>query len=78
MQKKIGIYEARTHFSELINNVGHGQTYIVLRSGIPQAKIVPIKKPKARRRLGSARGEFKVPQSFFDPLPDSVIDTFYQ
>jgi len=28
------------------------------------------------RQLGVAKGEFTVPESFFDPLPDDQLDAF--
>ena len=39
--KRIGIYEARTHFSEIIDEVVEGETIIVTRHGSPVARIVP-------------------------------------
>ncbi len=34
--------------------------------------------PKTARepRIGVAKGEFVVPDSFFDPLPDEILDGF--
>jgi hypothetical protein len=30
----------------------------------------------ARRPIGLAKGQFRVPESFFDPLPDEVLEEF--
>ena len=30
----------------------------------------------AKRQLGLARGEFTLPESFFEPLPDDLLDAF--
>jgi hypothetical protein len=40
---------------------------------IRKAAIVEFKKP---RPIGLAKGEFEVPKSFFEPLPDSLIQEF--
>jgi antitoxin (DNA-binding transcriptional repressor) of toxin-antitoxin stability system len=40
------------------------------------ARLVPIRPTAAGRVPGSARGKFKVPPEFFDPLPDDIIDCF--
>jgi hypothetical protein len=38
-----------------------------------KAAIVEFKKP---RPIGLAKGEFKVPATFFEPLPDDLIQAF--
>lgn len=40
--KTIGMYEARTHFSELINRVAQGETITVTRNGVAIARITPV------------------------------------
>lgn len=46
----IGAFEAKTHFSELIENVQMGKDYIITKRGKPVAKIIPYKGTKSRRR----------------------------
>ena len=36
----------------------------------------PVVKPK--RRLGVAQGQFVIPDSFFEPLPDEILNAFYE
>ena len=38
-----------------------------------KAAIVEFKKP---RPIGLAKGEFEVPKTFFEPLPDNLIQAF--
>jgi prevent-host-death family protein len=38
----VGIYEARTRLSEIIDKVEKGEEVTVTRHGVPIAKIVPI------------------------------------
>ena len=40
---------------------------------IRKAAIVEFKKP---RPIGLAKGEFEVPRTFFEPLPDNLIQAF--
>ena len=40
---------------------------------IRKATIVEFKKP---RPIGLAKGEFEVPKTFFEPLPDNLIQAF--
>ncbi len=39
--RKIGAYELKTHLSEVLDAVEHGQTVIVTRHGKPIARILP-------------------------------------
>lgn len=43
--KAVGVYEAKTHFSELLRDVENGETVTVTRHGIAVARIVPIQDP---------------------------------
>jgi prevent-host-death family protein len=42
----IGIYEARTRFSEIIDKVGKGEEVTVTRHGVPVARIIPVDSEK--------------------------------
>lgn len=41
MAKVIGTYEARTHWSEVIQNVKKGERYVITHHGEPIAELVP-------------------------------------
>jgi prevent-host-death family protein len=71
--RQVNIHEAKTQLSKLI---AEGEEVVIARYGEPVARLVPIRPPTARRVPGSARGKFKVPPEFFDPLPDEIINTF--
>ena len=42
MTEYIGAFEAKTHFSKILDKAGQGTDYIVTKRGKPVAKIVPI------------------------------------
>jgi len=42
LNQQIGAFEAKTHFSQIIDRVEKGADYIVTRRGKPVAKIIPI------------------------------------
>jgi len=71
--RQVNIHEAKTQLSRLIAD---GEEIVIARYGEPVARLVPIKPPAPMRVPGSARGKFEVPQSFFEPLPDDLLDTF--
>ena len=41
MAKVIGTYEARTHWSEVIQDVKRGEHYVITHHGEPVAELVP-------------------------------------
>ncbi len=66
----IGTFEAKTHFSSLLDRVARGETLTITRRGIPVARLTPVEDTtrerarraaerirEQRRRLGSATVE---------------------
>ena len=45
----IGVYEARTKFSELLDRVAQGERFDITRRGIPVAVIKPIAPQRIRK-----------------------------
>lgn len=69
----VNVYEAKTHFSQLLARVEAGEEIVVCRAGKPVArlsKVAPGSKP--RRVFGQDRGKFVVPDDFNDPLPEDM------
>lgn len=66
----VRIHEAKTHLSALLARVEAGEEITVARGDVEIAKIVPLKKT-GRRELGFVA--YDVPDSFFDPLPESEL-----
>lgn len=70
------MYEAKTHFSEIVNAAISGKEIIIAKAGKPVAKVVPILKRRPKRPLGVLKGKFKIPKDFDDELPDDEIALF--
>ena len=75
---EVNIHEAKTHLSRLLERVAMGEEVIIAKAGTPVAKLVPVKGSPKKRVLGSAKGEFTVPDDFNDPLPKEIEDLFYE
>jgi len=78
MTATINVHEAKTHLSRLLVRVQLGEEIILARAGKPIARLAPIERKAEERRLGSAAGEFQVPDDFNAPLPPEIEDTFWQ
>jgi prevent-host-death family protein len=75
---EVNIHEAKTHLSRLLERVAMGEEVIIAKAGMPVAKLVPLGGRPKNRMLGSARGEFTVPDDFNDPLPKEIEDLFWK
>jgi prevent-host-death family protein len=63
--KEVGVREARTHFSALLNEVGAGGDVVITRRGKPVAKLVRVEAatprpgPEAAARIRAFRDEIE-------------------
>jgi antitoxin (DNA-binding transcriptional repressor) of toxin-antitoxin stability system len=75
--KKLNIHDAKTHLSEHLAGLCHGETIILCRRNRPIAEIRSLQEEEtAPRPLGLASDVFQVPAEFFAPLPDDVLSSF--
>ncbi|MBN1669474.1 MAG: type II toxin-antitoxin system Phd/YefM family antitoxin [Kiritimatiellae bacterium] len=70
--KTIGAFEAKTHFSELLEKARQGTVFIVTRRGKPVAELGPCGAQANRPAFGSARGRVHIRSDFDAPLTDMV------
>ena len=54
----IGVYEARTRFSEILDRVARGERFVITRRGIPVAVIEPVG-PQRKRKIEEVIAEIK-------------------
>jgi prevent-host-death family protein len=50
----VGAYEAKTHFSELLEKVAAGEEFTITRHGTPIARLVPIAQEHSRHERRAA------------------------
>jgi antitoxin (DNA-binding transcriptional repressor) of toxin-antitoxin stability system len=74
---KLNIHEAKTHLSKYLAKLKAGDRIVLCRRNQPVAEITPLPEAPARPRpIGLAKGRVVVPRSFFEPLPEEVLQTF--
>lgn len=76
MTKSVGVHEAKTHLSRLLERVAGGEEIAITRRGEEVARLVPAPGGSRRRRLGIDRGRFAVPDTFDDPLDEHELRAF--
>jgi prevent-host-death family protein len=75
MTKSVGVHEAKTHLSRLIEDVAAGEEIVITRRGEAVATLGPPP-DQAPRKFGVDRGRFVVPDDFDAPLPDELLAEF--
>ena len=69
--KMVSIYEAKTHFSQLVDAVLAGEEVVVCRRDQPVVVLAAYRETQTRRQIGAAKGLIlKMEPSFNDPLED--------
>ena len=51
---EVGAYEARTHFSRLLERVRKGERITITKRGTPVAMLVPVEQTKRQRSVSEA------------------------
>lgn len=66
----VGVHEAKTHLSKLLERVRAGEEIVIARNGEPIARLCPLE-TAPRRQPGLLSGT--VDEAFFEPLPDEEL-----
>lgn len=74
---RLDIHEAEATLSKHIARLKPGDRIVLLHGNRPVAEIRPIEEPTdAPRPVGLGKGLVDIPASFFDPLPDELLNQF--
>ena len=69
----MNVYEAKSQFSKLLEQVESGDEIVIARNGKPVARLVPLQRSAAPRELGSMRGKIWMALDFDEP-DEELID----
>jgi prevent-host-death family protein len=77
----VSIADAKTNFSELVEQAAKGEAFIIAKDGKPMVKVVPVEvveeaKPNMRR-IGFMKGMFTTPDDFDTMLATEIEEMFY-
>ena len=73
---EVNVHEAKTHLSRLLDQAMAGEEVIIMRSGRRLVRLVPLEAAPCRRKLGTAQGDFVVPDDFDAPIPPEILAEF--
>ena len=76
--KTVGVHEAKTHLSRLIEQAVKGEPFVIAKGGTPMVKVMAIDSPTAaqQRRLGFMAGQGSVPDDFDRMGGDDITRLF--
>jgi prevent-host-death family protein len=74
---QFNIHDAKTHLSQIIERVEHGEEIIISWAGRPVAKVIPLAGRVQRSGRGSLRGQLTLaPDWDSDAVNDSIAADF--
>jgi prevent-host-death family protein len=76
VRETVGLYEAKTRLSSLVERAAEGEEIVISKSGRPKARLVPLDDTRPLRRPGLGKGRWKVRRDFDRSLPEEVLDEF--
>ena len=76
--KTVGVHEAKTHLSRLIEQAVKGEPFVIAKGGTPMVKVMAIDSPSAgqQRRLGFMADQFSVPDDFDRMGGEDIVRLF--
>ncbi|MEB3194244.1 MAG: type II toxin-antitoxin system prevent-host-death family antitoxin [Cyanobacteriota bacterium] len=65
----VNVHQAKTHLSQLLQDVEQAEEVVIARSGVPVARLVPWQAPtRTVSAPGAMRGRIKTDDAFDAPL----------
>ena len=74
--KRVNMHDAKTNLSRYVAELKPGETLILCNRNVPIAEIRSLAQKKLKPRIGAFKGQFTVPDSFLEPLPDDILKAF--
>lgn len=73
---EVGMHEAKTKLSQLVERAERGEEIVITRNGKPVVKLAPIPSVTALASVrGAWRGQVLIADDF-DELPDDIAEAF--
>jgi prevent-host-death family protein len=73
---QVGMHEAKTKLSQLVERAEAGEDIVIARNGKPVARLVAVRTPGSLASVrGAWRGRVQIADDF-DELPEDIADAF--
>ena len=74
--KRVNMHDAKTHLSRYVSQLEGGEPLLLCNRNRPVAEVRLVARKAGKPRIGVAKGEFVVPDTFFEPLPEAIRKVF--
>jgi prevent-host-death family protein len=75
MSISVGMHEAKTTLSRLVDAAQSGEEVVITRRGEPVVKLAPVQRLPREELLGMYKGQIEI-ASDFNELPDDIAKAF--
>ena len=73
----VNIHEAKAKLSEYLDAVAKGERVMICKRNQPVAELRAVEQKRTEpRQIGGVTVISSIPASFFEPMPDEVLDAF--
>ncbi|MGA1193087.1 MAG: type II toxin-antitoxin system Phd/YefM family antitoxin [Kiritimatiellia bacterium] len=74
----VSLFDAKTHLSRIVGDLvaGKEREVLISRHGKPVAKLQALRSTDTSKRIGLAKGKFRVPDNI-DRSNDKIVDQFH-
>jgi prevent-host-death family protein len=73
MSEIVGLSEARTHLSQLVDRAADGEELVIAENGTPLARLVSLARSGEPRKPAGALGLTFISPDFDDPLREYLV-----
>jgi prevent-host-death family protein len=74
--RQVNIHQAKTHLSQLLEDVARGEEIVIAKAGKPIARLVTITTTSQPRQRGRLKGRITIAADFDAPLPEEILASF--
>jgi len=74
--RQVNIHQAKTHLSQLLEDVARGEEIVIAKAGKPIARLVAITVASQSRHRGLLKGRITIATDFDAPLPEEILTSF--
>jgi prevent-host-death family protein len=73
---QVGMHEAKTKLSQLVERAQAGEEIVIARNGTPVVRLVPVARTRSlASAYGALEGQINMADDF-DELPDDIAEAF--
>jgi prevent-host-death family protein len=74
--RQVNIHQAKTHLSQLLEDVARGEEIVIAKAGKPIARLVAVAATSQPRHRGLLKGRIIIATDFDAPLPEEILTSF--